>query len=142
MADGRGHPRLEARSSSVLKIAIPMQGGHFSAQFGGADRFAIFEVDEQARRIMSLTSATPPAHEQGSFPTWLKEQGCNVVLAGGMGPRAVTMLESFGIQTVVGIPEGAELEALVREFVEGRVVASGESCHDHGFHRCDQHGET
>jgi len=126
----------------VLKIAIPMQAGHLSAHFGGADRFAIFEVDEQARRIMSLTSATPPAHEQGSFPTWLKEQGCNVVLAGGMGPRAVTMLESFGIQTVVGIPECAELETLVREFVEGRVAASGESCQDHGFHRCDEHGET
>jgi predicted Fe-Mo cluster-binding NifX family protein len=130
------------RNSSVLKIAIPMQGAHFSAHFGGADRFAIFEVDEQARSIVSLTSATPPAHDQGSFPTWLKEQGCNVVLTGGMGPRAVTMLESFGIQTVVGIPEGAELETLVREFVEGRVAAPGESGHDHGFHRCDEHGKT
>ena len=126
----------------MLKIAIPMQGGHFSAHFGGADRFAIFEVDEQARRIVSLSSATPPAHEQGSFPTWLKEQGCNVVLAGDMGPRAVTLLESFGIQTVVGIPEGVELETLVKEFVDGRVAASDESGHDHGSHRCDQHGET
>ena len=126
----------------ALRIAIPTQGGRCSAQFGGAERFAIFDIDEQARRIVSSTSATPPAHEQGSFPTWLKERGCNVVLAGGMDPRAVTMLEGFGIQTVVGIPDGAEPEALVRDFIEGRVVASGESCHDHGLHHCDQHGET
>ena len=116
----------------MLKIAIPMQGGHFAAHFGGADCFAIFEVDELARRIMSLTSVTPPAHDQGNFPIWLKEQGCNVVLAGGMGPRAVTLLASFGIQTVVGIQDGADPEALVRDFVEGRVAAEGESRHDRG----------
>jgi ATP-binding protein involved in chromosome partitioning len=129
-----------SRSSNMLKIAVPTQGGLFSAHFGGAERFAIFEVDEQARRIVSSTSAAPPPHEQGSFPTWLKEQGCHIILAGGMGPRAVTMLENFGIQTVVGIQGSSEPEVLVRNFIEGRLVASGESCNDHGFHDCDRHG--
>lgn len=125
----------------MLKIAVPTYGGLFSAHFGGADRFAIFEVDEQARRIVSSTSAAPPPHEQGSFPTWLKEQGCHVILAGGMGPRAITMLEDFGVQVVVGVQGGGEPEALVKNYIEGRVVASGQSCHDQGFHHdCDQHG--
>jgi ATP-binding protein involved in chromosome partitioning len=126
----------------VLKIAVPTQGGRCSAHFDGADRFAVFEVDEQERRIASSTSATPPAHQRGNLPTWLKEQGCNVVLAGGVGPRAVTMLEDFGIQTVAGIPEGAEPEALVRDFVAGRVTAEDESRHGHGTHRCDRRRRT
>jgi predicted Fe-Mo cluster-binding NifX family protein len=125
----------------MLKIAVPTYGGRFSAHFGGADRFAIFEVDEQARRIVSSTSAAPPPHEQGSFPTWLQQQGCHVILAGGMGPRAIEMLEGFGLQVVVGVQGGGEPEAVVKEFIEGRLMASGQSCHDQGFHRdCDQHG--
>ena len=123
----------------MLKIAVPTCGGLFSTHFGGADRFALFEVDDQARRIVSSTSAAPPPHEQGSFPTWLKEQGCHVILAGGMGPRAIQMLEGFGIRAVVGI-EGDRPETVVQDFLDGRLAASGESCHDHGAHGCGQHG--
>ncbi len=123
----------------MLKIAVPTVGGSFSAHFGGADRFAFFEVDDQTRRIVSSTSAAPPPHEQGSFPTWLKEQGCHVILAGGMGPRAVAMLEGFGIRAVVGIA-GDRPEAVVQDFLEDRLSASGEPCHDHGAHGCGQHG--
>jgi ATP-binding protein involved in chromosome partitioning len=127
----------------MLKIAVPTYGGVFSTHFGGADRFAIFEVDDQAGTIVSVTSAAPPPHEQGSFPTWLKEQGCQVILAGGMGPRAIQMLEGFGIQTVVGIQGGGEPGAVVKEFIAGRLTASGQSCHDQGFHHdCDQHGAS
>lgn len=127
----------------MLKIAVPTYGGFFSAHFGGADRFAIFEVDDQAGTIVCETSAAPPPHEQGSFPMWLKEQGCQVVLAGGMGPRAIQMLEGFGIQTVVGVQGGGEPEAVVKEFIAGRLEASGQSCHDQGFHHdCDQHGTS
>lgn len=125
----------------MQRVAVPTVNGMFSQHFGGADRFAIFEVDEKARKIVSSISAVPPPHEQGSFPTWLKEQGVNAILAGGMGPRAVTMLEDFGIQVVMGIAGSGAPEALVTSFLEGSLTASGESCHDQGFHGCHDHGK-
>lgn len=124
----------------MQKIAVPTVNGKFSQHFGGADRFAIFEVDEKARKIVSSVDAVPPPHAEGSFPTWLKEQGVNAILAGGMGPRAITMLEEFGVQVVAGIAGNAAPETLVRTFIEGSLAASGESCHDHGFHGCHDHG--
>ena len=124
----------------MLKIAVPTVNGQFSAHFGGAERFVIFEVDEKKHQIVSSIDATPPPHEQGSFPTWLKGQGVHAILAGGMGPRAIAMLEEFGIETVVGIQGGVEPETLVKNFIEGRLVASGESCHDQNFHDCGNHG--
>ena len=123
----------------MQKIAVPTINGRFSQHFGGADRFAIFEVDEKARKIVSSVSAVPPPHEQGSFPTWLKQQGVNAIMAGGMGPRAVTMLEDFGIQVVLGIAGGGAPETLVQSFIEGNLASSGESCHDQGFHGCHDH---
>lgn len=123
----------------MQRVAVPTVNGMFSQHFGGADRFAIFEVDEKARKIVSSISAVPPPHEQGSFPTWLREQGVNAILAGGMGPRAVTMLEDFGIQVVLGISGNSAPDALVKDFIEGNLVATGESCHDHGNHGCQGH---
>ncbi|MCI4398579.1 MAG: NifB/NifX family molybdenum-iron cluster-binding protein [Acidobacteria bacterium] len=123
----------------MQKLAVPVVNGRFSQHFGGADRFAIFEVDEKARKIVSSVSAVPPPHEQGSFPTWLKEQGVNTILAGGMGPRAVTMLEDFGIQVVIGVSGAGAPDDVVKRFLEGSLSASGESCHDQGFHGCHDH---
>jgi predicted Fe-Mo cluster-binding NifX family protein len=120
----------------MLKIAVPTVNGLFSSHFGGAERFMLYDVDETACRILGCTERVPPPHEHGSYPAWLKQQGVNAILAGGMGPRAVAMLRDFGIQTVVGVQGETEPTALVQQFLEGRVEASGESCHDQGFHGC------
>jgi ATP-binding protein involved in chromosome partitioning len=124
----------------MLKIVVPTIQGGFSPHFGGADRFAIFEVDEASRTIASQVSATPPPHEHGSFPLWLKEQGASVILAGGMGPRAVQMLEQFGIETVIGVG-GGEPEQLVRAYLDGTLSATGEGCGGGGMHGCAGHGD-
>ena len=124
----------------MLKIVVPTIDGRFSSHFGGADRFAIFEVDEGSRTIASQVSAAPPPHEHGSFPLWLRDQGATVVLAGGMGPRAVQMLGQFGIETVVGVG-GGEPEQLVRAYLDGTLAATGEGCGGGGLHDCAGHGD-
>jgi len=121
-----------------MKIAVPMENGSFSAHFGGANRFGFFEVDEASRAIVSTTFAAPPPHERGAFPVWLKEQGARVILAGGMGPRAVQIFQHFGIETVLGI-EGGEPEQLVRAYLDGTLVATGEGCGGGGLHDCGDH---
>jgi len=122
----------------VLKIAVPMESGRFSAHFGGASRFAFYEVDETTRTIVAQSSAMPPPHERGAFPVWLKSQGAHVVLAGGMGPRAVQIFDHYGIRTVLGV-EGEEPEDLVRTFLAGTLVATGEGCGGGGLHDCGHH---
>jgi predicted Fe-Mo cluster-binding NifX family protein len=124
----------------MLRIAVPLENGRFTPHFGGAERFAIFEVDDQAHHIVSSSSVTPPPHERGAFPRFLKEQGAQVVLAGGMGPRAVQILEHLGIETVLGIDAG-EPEQLVRAYLDGTLVASGEGCGGGELHHCHNHGE-
>jgi predicted Fe-Mo cluster-binding NifX family protein len=57
-----------------------------------------------------------------------------------MGPRAVQILQHFGIEVVLGI-EGGEPEQLVRAYLDGTLAASGEGCGGGELHRCDDHGE-
>jgi predicted Fe-Mo cluster-binding NifX family protein len=132
----------EARNdqqSSVLRIAVPTENGRFSPHFGAANRFSLFEVDHGARRVVELASATPPPHEKGAFPRFLAEQGAHVVLAGGMGPRAVQILRNFGIEAVLGVEDG-QPEELVRAYLDGTLRANGGMCAGGELHQCNDHG--
>lgn len=116
-------------------IAIPMAAGTFSTHFGGAEAFALYTVDESSGAIASKSIAPPPEHGRGVFPAWLRRQGVEVVLAGGMGPRAAGMLAQHGVEVVLGIA-GDEPDALVRRYLAGTLESTGEECHEHGFHDC------
>ena len=123
-----------------MKVAVPMIQGKFSDHFGGAEGFGLFEVDDQARVVVSSVFAEAPPHERGAFPRWLKEQGADVILAGGMGPRAVQMFEHYGIEVVAGV-SGGDPEALVASFAKGTLEATGDACSGVHLHHCGDHGE-
>ncbi len=84
-------------------------------------------------------SSQAPPHERGAFPTWLHENGATVILAGGMGPRAVQMFEQFGIQVVAGVG-GEDPQAVVKAFLSGDLVSTGETCSGGHLHACGDHG--
>jgi len=58
------------------------------------------------------------------------------MLAGNMGEGAVNMLSNHGIAVYRGC--NGDVNKLVKEFVNGQVNDSGETCHQHGDdHQCD-----
>lgn len=121
-----------------MKIAVPVHQGRFCEHFGGAEAFAFYTVDEGSRAIGERLFGEPPEHGRGIFPMWLRQQGTTVVLAGGMGPRAVGILAQHGIEVVTGI-RGEDPDAVVVGYLDGTLEATGEVCHEHHYHDCD-HG--
>jgi ATP-binding protein involved in chromosome partitioning len=124
----------------MSNVAIPLVNGRFTGHFGGAEQFALFDLDDATRSVAGHRIGVPPAHERGVFPVWLREQGVTAVLAGGMGPRAQQILERFGIEVVLGIEDGTP-EGLVRSYLSGNLRSSGSPCEGGGFHDCGHHGE-
>lgn len=120
----------------MIKIALPVAGNQFSTHFGGAEKFIVFEVDEGKKKIISSNEEFPPPHATGTFPEFLKSLKVDIVLAGGMGPRAVSMLESFGLKVILGIQNSTDPKKIVSDYLEGKIEATGESCHDHTYHNC------
>jgi len=127
-----------------MKIAIPLNQGRFSEHFGGAEMFALYNVDESGRTISERMLGAPPEHGRGVYPVWLRQQGATVVLAGGMGPRAVGILAQHGIEVVLGV-QGEDPDAVVQGYLDGTLEATGEACHENGYHDCGhdhgQHGQ-
>jgi len=122
----------------VKKIAVPLAAGAFSSHFGGADAFALFTAEGPGAEIAAAAIVAAPAHEHGSFPRWLREEGVTAVLAGGMGQRASAILTAWGIDVVLGVA-GGDPEALAREYLAGRLASAGSLCGGGGLHDCGGH---
>ncbi len=133
-------PAGDARAEEVVmsKIAIPVAGGRVSPHFGGAEAFALFTTDPASEAVAGREDLRPPAHERGVFPAWLREQGVTTVLAGGLGGRAVAMLEGYGIEVVIGV-QGSDPAAVVADYLAGRLATSGEACRGGSLHDCGHH---
>lgn len=114
-----------------MKIAIPLTAGRLSAHFGHCEQFALVEVEPSSKRIVQQTLVTPPPHEPGLLPRWLAEQGVQVVIAGGMGRRALDLFAENKI-TVHAAAGGDITENLVRAFLDKTLGNETPSCgHDH-----------
>lgn len=116
-----------------MRIAIPVAGGRLEPHFGHAETFMFFDVDEREGAIVSSHELQAPPHEPGRLPAWLKEQGADAVIAGGMGARAAAMLERFAIQVIGGAPS-ADPRQLVERWLAGSLAAGDAGCQGGGHH--------
>jgi predicted Fe-Mo cluster-binding NifX family protein len=115
-----------------MKIAIPLTGGRLADHFGHCEQFALIEADPDSKQILAQTLAVPPPHEPGVLPRWLHQQGVQVVIAGGMGGRALELFAQNGIAVHAGA-SGDTSEHMVRAFLDGALGNRTPACgHDHG----------
>jgi predicted Fe-Mo cluster-binding NifX family protein len=110
-----------------MKFAVPIADGKLTQHFGHCKEFAF--VEETNGQISATTFKEPPPHEPGVLPRWLHEQGVNVVIAGGMGQRAITLFNEAGIKVVTGAPPLSP-DILAKQYLE-KSLESGPNACDH-----------
>jgi len=109
------------------KIAIPTTNGVLSAHFGHCEKFAIFQVVNN--EIIKEEFVTPPPHEPGSHPAFLRKLGCNTIIAGGIGNRAQQLFAQNNIEVIIGL-RSDDLNGLVKTYIS-QGLTSGENLCDH-----------
>jgi ATP-binding protein involved in chromosome partitioning len=112
-----------------MRYAIPVSGGVLSPHFGHCEQFALIDVDEDKKEIIKKELVPSPAHEPGLLPKWLAEQGVNLVIAGGMGPRAQDLFQQNSIEVIIGTME-SDPEKAVQNHLKGQ-LATGDNICDH-----------
>jgi ATP-binding protein involved in chromosome partitioning len=113
-----------------MTIAIPTTEGRLHEHFGGSTRFALVQADPAQRKILGIRTVTAPPHAPGLFPRWLHEQGANVVIAGGIGRRALDLFAQQGIAVRAG-QAGATIEELAHAYLNGQLLNAPEGCAHH-----------
>ena len=110
-----------------MKFAIPLAEGRLTAHFGHCQEFAL--VDVEGKAVKNMETLVPPPHEPGVLPKWLHGLGANVIIAGGMGARALDLFAQHNIEVVVGA-SALEPEKLVKQYLDHTLQVGGNVC-DH-----------
>ena len=119
-----------------MKLGIATENGKVSGHFGRCSLYTFVEIENNS--VIKKEEKTPPEHQIGSFPNFLKENNADYVLAGGMGPKAIELFEQFSIKPILGV--SGTIDEIVDKFINGELVEGESSCdHDdnsHEHHNC------
>jgi predicted Fe-Mo cluster-binding NifX family protein len=117
------------KEKTHMRIAIPLADGKLCMHFGHCERFALIDADTSSKSITGRKDVVAPPHQPGLLPPWLAERGVKLVIAGGMGQRAISLFQEQGITVVVGAPADTP-EQLVADYLAGTLETGGNVC-DH-----------
>jgi predicted Fe-Mo cluster-binding NifX family protein len=104
-----------------------------SPHFGRCPYYVLVDLD--GREVGQVSAVKNPAygqHRPGQVPGFIKSHGANVMLAGGMGKRAIGFFQQYGIEAVTGAT-GTVRQAL--EQYLGGALLGAEPCNvsvEHG----------
>jgi predicted Fe-Mo cluster-binding NifX family protein len=74
-----------------------------SPHFGRCPHYILVDVDgHEVKTVNVVDNPYYGQHSPGVVPGFIHSQGANVMLAGGMGRRAIAFFEQLGIEAVTG----------------------------------------
>lgn len=121
-----------------MRIAISVEDNAglesaVSHHFGRCPYYVFVDLeDRQIKQISAVNNPYFGQHSPGQVPAFIRENDVNVMLAGGMGHRAIAFFQQYGIQAVTGA-SGTVRQAL-EQYLGGELLGA-EPCHDeHGDH--------
>jgi predicted Fe-Mo cluster-binding NifX family protein len=112
----------------MTKIAISVADANgldalISPHFGRCPYFTLVEVE--AREVRSVEAVANPyfaSHQPGEAPGFIHSLGAEVMLSGGMGGRAVTFFQNYGITPATGA-SGVARDAL-NHYLDGDLTGA------------------
>jgi len=115
----------------AMRIAVSSTGGgmegEVSEHFGRCPEFVI--VESEGAKIIKVERADNPYfqnHVQGAVPKFISSLGVNLMITGGMGPRAIEMFNSLGIDVIFGV--SGRIGDVVERYLKGGLKSDENIC--------------
>lgn len=108
-------------------LSIATEGNMVCPHFGHAPFFTLVNISEG--KIVNSEKLPSPGHAPGALPAWMKEQKVDIVICGGMGPKAKALFTQYGINTLTVEP--TEINKVIQDYIEGKIVEGPSAC-NHG----------
>lgn len=115
-------------------ICIPTEGSRGLGEavcqhFGRAETFTLY--DTESGEVDVLENHSEHKGGVGTPPEHLSKANVDVVLAGGLGPKAIDMFNGFGIKVYVGA--GGTVQDALERYGKGMLEPAGRdnACRDH-----------
>ncbi|MBK5200825.1 MAG: NifB/NifX family molybdenum-iron cluster-binding protein [Spirochaetaceae bacterium] len=112
-------------------IATTYENGEISQHFGHTKTFKFYSIEDN--KIISSTVKEPVGYAHGTLPTFLKENGAEILICGGLGEGARQYISEAGIDLYPGAIGNSD--NAVTDFLEEKLQYNPDfacSGHEHG----------
>jgi len=123
------------KGEKTMKIAVATEDNKgfeafLSEHFGRCPFYMLVDIDKgEIKDVTSVESPFYGSHgEPGEVPAFIRKIGAQVIIAGGMGPKAIRFFEQYGIQVVTGV--SGIVRDVVQMYLDGKVEGAS-PCLDH-----------
>jgi predicted Fe-Mo cluster-binding NifX family protein len=101
-----------------------------SGHFGRCPYYTLVDVEgSEIKGVNVIENPYFNNHVPGQVPQFIKDQNANVMIAGGMGPRAIDLFSGFGIEVATGI--SGQVSDILTAYLSGKVSGTVACGHDH-----------
>ena len=123
-----------------MKIAVTYEAGMIFQHFGHTASFKVYEVENNEVRASAVVDTN--GHGHGALAGFLKEQGVDTLICGGIGGGAQMALAEAGITLYGGV--SGDADEAVEALLAGQLSYNPNvRCDHHGHghdHACGHHG--
>lgn len=98
-----------------MKVAVTYENRQIFQHFGHSQEFKIYEVED--KRVVSSKVVGTDGSGHGALAVFLKGQGVDTVICGGIGEKAKAALEQEGIQLYPGA--SGDVDKAVEDLLQG-----------------------
>ena len=105
--------------------------GEMSMHFGRCPSYVVAQVEDDGNIAATEVVENPhfKQHKPGEVPRFINSLEVNVIIAGGMGPKAIDMFGGFGIEVVTGV--GGRVGNVLKAYLNGEISGAAGCSHDH-----------
>ena len=125
-----------------MRIAVTYENGEIFPHFGRTGQFKLYDVENGTVVSSCVVDTNGSGH--GALAGFLRAQGADAVICGGIGPGAINALAAAGIALYPGVAGSADEAAAA--LAAGHLAYDPDArCahHDHGEgHECGHGGES
>jgi predicted Fe-Mo cluster-binding NifX family protein len=130
------------KKETTMRIAISTDDSNgldsqISAHFGRCPYFTLVDVEgQEVKDVRAVDNPYYGNHTPGQVPGFIHSHSAHVMLAGGMGRRAVSFFQEYGIQAVTGA-SGTVRQAL-QGYLGGELRDAEPCAESHEHHHCNE----
>ncbi len=123
-----------------MRIAVPAKSAdgllaEVEEHFGRARVYVFVDIDDSGEPIsVEVAEVNFEGHGPGEIPSWVKSHAADVVIAGGMGHRAIDFFNQLGIEVVTGAT--GRISDVIRAYVAGKLTHNATPCKEGGHKNC------
>jgi predicted Fe-Mo cluster-binding NifX family protein len=127
-----GNKKAKGAKMRIVIAADDDKGldGQVSMHFGRCPYYVLADVENGKVVACNIEeNAHFGSHVPGQMPAYIRDLGADVILAGGMGPQAVNLFQSYGIDVATGA--AGNVNNVLEAYLAGEFKGTEPCHHDH-----------